>query len=100
MDRCQILGVTIANETIEAAFQPGDLFVLCNPHNPIGKVYTRDEMVRLSEIVEKYDGRVFNDEIHAPLVFPGSAHVPYASVSPAAAAHAITARGHRSAGLG
>lgn len=78
-------------DAIEAAFQPGDLFVLCNPHNPIGKVYTRDEMVRLSEIVEKYDGRVFNDEIHAPLVFSGHEHVPYPTVSEAAAAHSLTA---------
>jgi cystathionine beta-lyase len=41
-------------------------------------------------VVEANGGRVFADEIHAPLIYPGQAHIPYASVSPAAAAHAVT----------
>ncbi|NLE97224.1 MAG: aminotransferase class I/II-fold pyridoxal phosphate-dependent enzyme, partial [Propionibacterium sp.] len=75
---------------IDEVLREGDLFVLCNPHNPIGKVYTRDEMLTLSEIVERRGARVFNDEIHAPLVFPGSQHVPYPMVSEAAARHSLT----------
>lgn len=78
-------------DAIDEAFAEGDMFVLCNPHNPIGKVYTRDEMVRLSEIVDKYQGRVFNDEIHAPLTLNGNVHVPYPTVSEAARAHSLTA---------
>ena len=78
-------------DAIEEAFGEGDLFVLCNPHNPIGKVYSREEMVRLSEIVDKHHGRVFNDEIHAPLTLNGAVHVPYPTVSEAAAAHSLTA---------
>ncbi|WP_250545937.1 MalY/PatB family protein [Paenarthrobacter sp. DKR-5] len=69
----------------------GGLLVMCNPHNPIGKVYTADEMVRISAVVEQHGGRVFADEIHAPLVYPGARHVPYASVSPATAGHTVTA---------
>jgi cystathionine beta-lyase len=54
-------------------------------------VYDRDELLRVSEIVERHGGRVFSDEIHAPLVYPGKTHTPYASVSDAAASHTITA---------
>lgn len=68
-----------------------DLFVLCNPHNPIGKAYSPDELTRLAAIVERAGARVFNDEIHAPLTMPGVVHTPYPTVSPAAAAHSLTA---------
>lgn len=78
-------------DAIEKELREGDLFVLCNPHNPIGKVYTREEMVALSEIVDRAGARVFNDEIHAPLSLPGSQHVPYPTVSAAAAKHSLTA---------
>ncbi|MDN5754785.1 MAG: MalY/PatB family protein [Arthrobacter sp.] len=78
-------------EGIDAAFAAGGgLLIFCNPHNPIGKVYSRAEMLELSEIVEKHGARVCSDEIHAPLVFSSSRHVPYASVSPAAAKHTVT----------
>lgn len=77
---------------LDAAFRAGaDLLVLCNPHNPIGRVLERDELVAISEVVERHGGRVFSDEIHAPLVFPGHQHISYASVSPVAAAHTVTA---------
>jgi len=69
----------------------GGLLIMCNPHNPIGKVYTREEMLRVAEIVDRNNGRVFSDEIHAPLVYDGHQHVPYASVNGAAAGHTITA---------
>ena len=79
-------------EAIAAAFDDGgELFVLCNPHNPLGVVFTTEELLELSVLVEAKGGRVFNDEIHAPLVYDGARHVPYPSVSPAAAAHAVTA---------
>ena len=77
---------------IDAAFENGGgLFIHCNPHNPLGRVYDRDEQTRLSEIVAKHDGRVFSDEIHAPLTFPGHTHLPYASISAVTAGHTITA---------
>jgi cystathionine beta-lyase len=57
----------------------------------VGRVLTRDELVAVSEVVDRFGGRVFADEIHAPVVFPGQRHVPYASVSEVAASHAITA---------
>lgn len=79
-------------EALEDAFRAGgNLLVLCNPHNPTGRVLEREEMLAVSEVVERHGGRVFSDEIHAPLVYPGHRHVPYASVSEATAAHTLTA---------
>ena len=77
---------------IARAFEAGaDVLVLCNPWNPVGRVLTREELVAVSEVVARYGGRVFSDEIHAPLVLGAHAHIPYATVSDAAAAHTITA---------
>ena len=78
-------------DALDAAFEHGGLLVLCNPHNPIGRVLEREELLAIAEVVERHGGRVFADEIHAPLVYGDRRHVPYASVSPAAAAHSITA---------
>ena len=76
---------------IDTAFKRGGhLLVLCNPCNPVGRVYSRDELLAVAEVAEANGGRVFADEIHAPLTYPGYTHIPYASVSPAAAAHAVT----------
>ncbi|MGO1508677.1 MAG: MalY/PatB family protein [Microbacterium sp.] len=79
-------------DAVAAAFADGaELLVLCNPHNPLGTVATRDELARITETVADAGGRVFSDEIHAPLVYAPATHIPYASVSPAAAAHTVTA---------
>lgn len=64
--------------------------VLCNPHNPLGRVYSRAELSALSDVVTARGARVIADEVHGPITYPGHRHVPYASVSPAAAAHTIT----------
>lgn len=69
----------------------GEVLIVCNPMNPLGRVLRRDEMERLASIVDAHGGRVFSDEIHAPLIYPGQQHIPYASVSVAAANHAVTA---------
>lgn len=77
---------------VTAAFADGgELLVLCNPHNPLGTVATRDELLEIAATVDAAGGRVFSDEIHAPLVFAPGMHIPYASVSDAAAAHTLTA---------
>lgn len=77
---------------LDAAFAQGaGLLLLCNPHNPIGKVFSREELLRISAIVERHGARVFSDEIHAPLVFEGAQHVPYAALNETAAQQAITA---------
>jgi cystathionine beta-lyase len=68
----------------------GGMLILCNPYNPVGRVFTREELLAVSEIVERHGGRVFADEIHAPLVFAPHRHIPYASISQAAAGHSNT----------
>ena len=84
--------MTMDLDAIGRAFDDGaGLLVLCNPHNPLGTVFTRDELDAVAAVVDAKGGRVFADEIHAPLVFDGARHIPYASVSEAAASHTITA---------
>ena len=79
-------------DALAAAFEAGgDLLILCNPHNPVGRVLTPAEMLAIAEVVDRYGARVFSDEIHAPLVFGNARHVPYASLSPVTAAHTLTA---------
>jgi cysteine-S-conjugate beta-lyase len=83
---------TLDLDAIEDAFRAGgQLLVFCNPHNPLGRVFTRAEMMALTEVVDRHGGRVFSDEIHAPLVYPGMRHIPYASTSETAASHTLTA---------
>jgi cystathionine beta-lyase len=79
-------------DALAAAFEAGgDLLILCNPHNPVGRVLAPDEMLAIAAVVDRYGGRVFSDEIHAPLVFDEARHVPYASLSPVTAGHTLTA---------
>ncbi len=79
-------------EAIDDAFLAGGhLVIFCNPYNPLGRVFTPQEMARLTAVVDRHGGRVFADEIHAALIYPGMRHVPYASTSDAAASHTLTA---------
>jgi cysteine-S-conjugate beta-lyase len=83
---------TLDLDAISAAFRAGGhLLIFCSPYNPLGRVFTQAEMTQLTDVVERHGGRVFADEIHAPLVYPGMRHVPYASTSEAAASHTLTA---------
>lgn len=77
---------------IDRAFAAGGgLLLLSNPVNPLGRVLTRDELTSISQIVERHQGRVFADEIHAPITYAGHSHVPYAAISDVTAGHSITA---------
>jgi cystathionine beta-lyase len=67
------------------------LVVHVNPHNPLGRAFTAEEQLALADVVERAGSRVFSDEIHAPLVYPGAAHRPYASLTEATARHTVTA---------
>jgi cystathionine beta-lyase len=78
-------------DAIAAALQQGaGAVLLCSPHNPTGRVFDHDELSQLAEIVDRYGARVIADEVHAPLVYPGHRHRPYATVSAAAAEHTVT----------
>ncbi|MEY4397387.1 MAG: hypothetical protein RLZZ40_1143 [Actinomycetota bacterium] len=70
---------------IEREFANGvKFFVLCNPHNPLGRVFTRDELTALAEAADRHGAVVIADEIHAPLTYPGTGFVPYLSLGPVA----------------
>jgi bifunctional pyridoxal-dependent enzyme with beta-cystathionase and maltose regulon repressor activities len=77
---------------LDRAFAAGGaLLVHVDPHNPTGRVATEAEQRAMAEVVERHGVRVFADAIHAPLVYPGAVHRPYAALSPATAAHTVTA---------
>lgn len=79
-------------DAVAAALRAGaHLVVLVNPHNPTGRVMAADELAALGRVVARHGGRVFADEVHAPLTMPGHRHVPYASVDAVTAGHAVTA---------
>ena len=83
---------TLDIDAIADAFRAGGhLLIFCSPCNPLGRVYAAAELAALTEVVDRHGGRVFADEVHSPLVYPGSTHLPYAATSDTAAAHTITA---------
>lgn len=65
------------------------IFILCSPHNPLGMVWSREDLLRMMEICLKHHVLVISDEIHGDLVFRGT-HIPTASLSPEIAANTIT----------
>lgn len=65
------------------------MFILCSPHNPGGRVWKKEELQRISEICLKHSVLVVSDEIHSDIVFEGSRHTVYGSLSEAAAENSI-----------
>lgn len=57
------------------------VLLLCNPHNPVGRVWKRNELEKIAEICAKHKVMVVSDEIHADLVYEGHQHIPFASVA-------------------
>ncbi len=66
------------------------VFLLCSPHNPVGRVFRREELARLAEICLRHGVAIVSDEIHCDLVFPEHPHIPIASLSPEVSQQAIT----------
>jgi cystathionine beta-lyase len=66
------------------------VFLLCNPHNPVGRVFTRDELARMAETCLQRDMLIISDEIHSDLVYDGHPHTPIAALSPEVEARTIT----------
>ncbi len=69
--------------------QPGPLpapnrvkgIIFCNPHNPIGRVWNKEEVTRMGEIVIRHGGTVISDEIHCEILFKGNTHTPFGAIS-------------------
>lgn len=66
------------------------MIVLCHPHNPVGRVWKREELEALAAICKKYDLLVVSDEIHADLLFKGQKHIPFASLNEDAASRTFS----------
>lgn len=66
------------------------IFILCNPHNPVGRVWTKEELLRIGDICLRHDVLVIADEIHCDFVYPGYRYVPFASLSEELADRTIT----------
>lgn len=78
-------------EAFEKAITPETgLFILCNPHNPVGRVFRRQELERLAEICLRRGVLICSDEIHCDLVYAGHTHLPIAALSPEVARRTIT----------
>jgi cystathionine beta-lyase len=77
---------------LEAALTPRTrLLLLCNPHNPVGRVWRREELAAIAAVCERQDVVICSDEVHCGLVLePGAAHVPLATLSPEIARRSIT----------
>jgi len=64
-------------QSIEDAYSSGiKVHLLCSPHNPLGFIYTKEDLLRLIALAKKHDVLVISDEIHAPLTYPGETFVP------------------------
>jgi cystathionine beta-lyase len=90
-------------DRLDALFADGArTLLLTQPHNPWGRVFTREELEGVRDVVVRHGARVISDEIHAPLALPGSEHVPYLSLE-GTADHAVavvaTSKAFNTAGL-
>lgn len=74
----------------KAADPKAKIMLLCNPHNPAGRVWTKDELRRLGEICIRHGVMVISDEIHCEFVFDGYKYTPFASISKELSANCIT----------
>ncbi len=73
-----------------ALMKPGTgAYLLCNPHNPLGRVWSRDELTAVADLCDRRGIPLLVDEIHAPLVLPGARHVPFHTVEHPAARQAF-----------
>ncbi len=66
------------------------LLLLCNPHNPTGRVFSRSELEALAEVALERDLVVVSDEIHADLIYAGGRHIPFATLGPELEARTVT----------
>lgn len=74
----------------QAAHPLTKVFLLCNPHNPVGRVWTKAELLRMGEICLKHGVTIVSDEIHCDLIHPGHKHISFASMNPAFLENSVT----------
>lgn len=78
-------------EAFEKAIRPDTrVFLLCNPHNPVGRVFRKDELEKLAEICLRHNVAICSDEIHSDLIYGGYRHIPIASLNADIEQRAVT----------
>ena len=77
-------------EDFEKKAGEAKMFFLCNPHNPLGIVWSREDLTRMCEICIRHQVLIVSDEIHSDLIFHGKKHIPTATLSEEIAAYVIT----------
>ncbi|HSF82730.1 MAG TPA: PatB family C-S lyase [Anaerolineales bacterium] len=78
-------------DSLTASFnEQSGMLLLCNPHNPVGRVFNRVELERLADLCLRHEVLICSDEIHSDLVYPETQHIPIASLDPEIARHTIT----------
>jgi cystathionine beta-lyase len=95
---CQVVPLAEGRQRYERDFNAFEraitertsLFLFCNPHNPVGRVFEQAELERLAEICLRHDVVICSDEIHCDFIYPGHRHIPIASLAPEIAARTIT----------
>ena len=76
---------------IEKAYASGlKVHILCSPHNPLGRIYTKEELLRIVDLAKRYDVLVISDEIHAPLTYKGKTFTPILSLGTDAESVSVT----------
>lgn len=81
---------TMNFDDLEEKFASGvKMMIFCSPHNPVGRVWMREELERLGQLCLTYDVLVISDEIHCDLIYDGYRHIPFASLSSELASHSI-----------
>ena len=88
----QRIHYSIDFDALESAVTPQTrVFLLCNPHNPVGRMFTADELARLADFAERHTLTMVSDDIHCDLILDeGRRHIPIASLSPEIAARTVT----------
>lgn len=85
------LGYEIDFDAFQSAIRPNTkLFMLCHPHNPVGRAWSVDELASMAEICAGHDMVICSDEIHCDLLLDGTTHTPLAALDPEIAARTIT----------
>jgi cystathionine beta-lyase len=84
-------GYDLDLDAVDQALAADDVaaYLLCSPHNPVGRVWSRDQLLAIAGICARRGATLIVDEIHAPLVLPGARHVPFLSIEHEFTEHAI-----------
>jgi cystathionine beta-lyase len=80
----------IFQKAVTSAGARTGMFLLCNPHNPTGQIYSKDDLVRMAEICLKNNMVICSDEIHSEILLGGTKHIPIAALDPEISDHTVT----------